>query len=147
MLIIHALYTAMAKDIYHYTVRAALEKDGWTITDDPLRFAIGSRSVYIDLGAEKLFAAEKEDRKIAVEVKSFLRPSPVSDLEDALGQYVLYSKILEEQEPERQLYLAINLTVFRDIFSEEIGQLLLRRTDLQLIVFNQKTEELVQWIP
>jgi hypothetical protein len=87
----------MAKDIYHYTVRAALKKDGWTITDDPLRFAIGSRSVYIDLGAEKLFAAEKEDRKIAVEVKSFLRPSPVSDLEDALGQYVLYSKILEEQ--------------------------------------------------
>jgi hypothetical protein len=137
----------MAKDIYHYTVRAALKKDGWTITDDPLRFAIGSRSVYIDLGAEKLFAAEKEDRKIAVEVKSFLRPSPVSDLEDALGQYVLYSKILEEQEPERQLYLAINLTVFRDIFSEEIGQLLLRRTDLQLIVFNQKTEEIVQWIP
>ena len=35
MSIIHALYTAMAKDIYHDTVRTALEKDGWTITDDP----------------------------------------------------------------------------------------------------------------
>ena len=25
-----------AKDIYHETVRIALEKDGWTITSDPL---------------------------------------------------------------------------------------------------------------
>lgn len=26
------------KDIYHEIVVAALMKDGWTITDDPLRF-------------------------------------------------------------------------------------------------------------
>ncbi len=26
----------MAKDIYHEHVKAALIKDGWTITDDPL---------------------------------------------------------------------------------------------------------------
>ncbi len=135
-----------AKDIYHNIVRIALEKDGWRITDDPLRLSIGSRSVYVDLGAEKLFAAEKEGKKIAVEVKSFLNPSPVADLEDALGQYVLYSKILEEQEAERILYLAISFTVFREIFSEEIGQLLLRRMDLRMIIFNQKKEEVVQWI-
>lgn len=135
-----------ARDIYHDTVRTALEKDGWTITDDPLCLTIGSRSVYVDLGAEKLFAAEKEGRKIAVEVKSFLSPSPVANLEEALGQYILYSKILEEQEPDRILYLAVNFTVFREIFSEEIGQLLLRRVDLRIIVFNQKKEEIIQWI-
>jgi hypothetical protein len=136
-----------ARDIYHDTVRTALEKDGWTITDDPLRLTIGSRSVYVDLGAEKLFAAEKEGRKIAVEVKSFLSPSPVTDLEEALGQYILYSKILEEQEPERILYLAVSFEVFREIFSEEIGQLLLRKINWQIIVFNQEKEEVVQWIP
>lgn len=136
-----------AKDIYHNVVRVALEKDGWTITDDPLRLSIGSRAVYVDLGAEKLFAAEKEGQKIAVEVKSFLNPSPVTDLENALGQYVLYSKILEEQEPERILYLAISFTVFRDIFLEEIGQLVLRQTDLRILVFNQDKEEILQWIP
>lgn len=76
----------MAKDIYHSTVKIALEKDGWTITDDPLTLAIGERSVYVDLGAEKLLTAEKEDRKIAVEIKSFLSRSPVKDLEVALGQ-------------------------------------------------------------
>jgi len=107
-----------AKDIYHNVVKIALEKDGWIITDDPLRLTIGSRSVYVDLGAEKLFAAEKEGRKIAVEVKSFINPSPVNDLENALGQYILYSKILEEQQPERVIYLAIPTNAFQEIFSE-----------------------------
>jgi hypothetical protein len=135
-----------AKDIYHDTVRTALEKDGWIITDDPLRLTIGARSVYVDLGAEKLFAAEKEDRKIAVEVKSFVGVSPVSDLEKAMGQYLIYSKILEDKEPERRLYLAISRTIFGDIFSEQIGQMLLNKTDLKLIVFNPITQEIVQWI-
>ncbi len=41
-----------AKDIYHDTVRHALEKDGWKITDDPLVIQIDQKkSVYIDLGA------------------------------------------------------------------------------------------------
>ncbi len=48
-----------AKDIYHNTVRTALEKDGWTITNDPLPLKIGKRTLNVDLGAQKLFAAEK----------------------------------------------------------------------------------------
>jgi len=48
-----------AKDIYHNTVRTALEKDGWTITNDPLTLEIGDRSLFVDLGAEKILAAEK----------------------------------------------------------------------------------------
>jgi hypothetical protein len=70
----------MARDIYHDTVRTALIKDGWTITDDPFTLKVGGRSTFVDLGAEKLFAAEKEDRRIAVEVKSFISPSPVTIL-------------------------------------------------------------------
>ena len=135
----------VAKDIYHQVVKTALEKDGWKITNDPLKLTIGSRSVYVDLGAEKLFAAEKEGRKIAVEVKSFINPSPVNDLENALGQYILYAKILEEQQPERVIYLAIPVNVFRDIFAEPIGQLLLRTTDLRLLVFDPRKEVIVEW--
>ena len=139
------LIALAAKDIYHQVVKIALEKDGWTITNDPLKLTIGSRSVYVDLGAEKLFAAEKEGRKIAVEVKSFINPSPVNDLENALGQYILYAKILEEQQPERVIYLAIPVNVFRDIFAEPIGQLLLRTTDLRLLVFDPRKELIVEW--
>ena len=62
-----------AKDIFHNTVRSALEKDGWTITHDPLFLKVTSQvKIKIDLGAEKLLAAEKGIHKIVVEVKSFL---------------------------------------------------------------------------
>jgi hypothetical protein len=44
----------------------------------------------IDSGAEQLLAADNNDRKIAVEVKSFIRESRIADLEQALGQYTLY---------------------------------------------------------
>ncbi|MBW4506951.1 MAG: XisH family protein [Scytonematopsis contorta HA4267-MV1] len=79
----------MAKDIYHNTLKIALEKDGWVITNELFRLTIGSRSIYIDLIAEKLLVAEKEGCKIAVEIKSFISPSPINDLENALGQYIL----------------------------------------------------------
>ena len=135
-----------AKDLYHQIVKDALIKDGWTITDDPLKLTIGSRSLYVDLGAEKLLAAQKEERKIAVEIKSFLSPSPINDLENALGQYILYQNILQSTEPERILYLAIRTEIYNDLFSEPIGQLLLNNQQIKLIVFNPETQELVKWI-
>lgn len=55
-----------AKDIYHEIVKQALIKNDWTITDDPLKLTIGGRSLYVDLGAEKLIAAQKGNQKIAV---------------------------------------------------------------------------------
>lgn len=135
-----------AKDIYHQIVKDALIKDGWTITDDPLKLTIGSRSLYVDLGAEKLLAAQKDNQKIAVEIKSFISPSPINDLENALGQYILYQNILQSAEPDRILYLAIRAEIYHDLFSEPIGQLLLNNKQIKLIVFNPKTQELVKWI-
>ena len=61
-----------AKDTYHNTVRSALEKDGWMITDDPLTLKWGTKDLFVDFGAQKLLAAQKNDIKIAVEVKSFI---------------------------------------------------------------------------
>ncbi len=72
-----------AKDIYHDNIKNALIKDGWTITDDPYVIQWGRKDLFIDLGAEKLIAASQDGRKIAVESKSFISPSPVSDLEKA----------------------------------------------------------------
>lgn len=69
-----------AKDIYHDQVKQALERDGWTITHDPLTLPWGRTSVQIDLGAERLVAAEKDGAKIAVEIKSFLSRSRIDDL-------------------------------------------------------------------
>jgi hypothetical protein len=136
-----------AKDLYHDTVRAALIKDGWTITQDPLSLRLGKKDLFIDLGAEKLLAAEKGPDKIAVEVKSFIGPSEIRDLENALGQFVLYQNALSVVEPDRTLYLAIREAVYLDLFEEEIGKMLLERNVLKLLSFNPKQEVITRWIP
>ncbi len=136
-----------AKDIYHTHARNALIKDGWTITHDPLNLKWGRKDMYADFGAEKLFAAEKEERKIAVEVKSFIGASIIKDLRDALGQYVLYHDILQRTEPDRILYLAVRQAIFSEIFEEPVGELLLQNHRLSIFVFDQRTEEVTQWIP
>ncbi|BAY13994.1 element excision factor XisH family protein [Calothrix sp. NIES-2098] len=136
-----------ARDIYHNVVIQALIADGWTITDDPLYLGYGGRDLYIDLGAERsTIAAEKDNQKIAVEIKSFLSPSPVSDLQEAVGQYDIYRTILLELEPERILYLAVAKRVYEGIFSERLGQLIVNRIQIKLIVFDEKNERVWQWI-
>nr|WP_253188246.1 XisH family protein [Leptolyngbya sp. 'hensonii'] len=83
-----------AKDIYHDTVKRALQKGGWTITHDPFPLQIGKKRLSADLGTERLISAERGLQKIVVEVKSFVGQSDVKDLEQALGQYVLYRQSL-----------------------------------------------------
>jgi len=112
-----------AKDIYHDSVKNALVKDGWTITHDPLKLEWGGRDMYVDLGAERLLAAEKDGQQIAVEIKSFVSASDLDELEKALGQYVLYHDVLAELQPHRVLYLAVPQRILLEIFEEPLGKL------------------------
>lgn len=136
-----------AKDIYHDTVRNALIKDGWTITHDPLTIRLTRKKLYVDLGAERLIAADQDNQQIAVEVKSFTRASDMKDLEDALGQFVLYDRLLARYDPERTLYLAVSESVYESVFTDEAGEILLQEGVLRLITFNADQEEITQWIP
>ncbi len=136
-----------ARDIYHDNVKNALIKDNWTITHDPFTLRFGRKRLYADLGAERLISAEKGQQKIVVEIKSFVGLSDIKDLEQALGQYVLYRQLLDELEPERRLYLAVTTQVFKSVFEAEIGQLLLNKQVICLLVFEAKDEVIVQWIP
>jgi hypothetical protein len=135
-----------AKDIYHDTVKKALDKDGWTITHDPLIIRWGKRDLYIDLGAERLIAAERDNQKIAIEIKSFVGKSSIDDLEKALGQYILYYDLLTRLQSERTLYLAIHQEAFADIFEDLIGQVLLDNKRLKLLVFDEIEEVILKWI-
>jgi len=136
-----------ARDLYHSHVRNALIKDGWAITDDPLRLRLGKKDLYIDLGAERVLWAEKGSVRIAVEIKSFLGPSDLSDLHDALGQYVLYHDVLKETQADRNLFLAVRDTVYATVFEAPIGNLLLKNRRVQLLVFSAEQEAIVKWIP
>lgn len=136
----------MAKDIYHDTVKTALEKDGWTITDDTFTLTIGKRDVFVDLAAEKPLTAQRQGQKIAVEVKSFISPFPVKDLQNALGKYILYADLLALSEPDRLLYLAIREEIYLDFFSEPIVQIVLANHPIKLVIFDPIEEAIVKWI-
>ncbi len=136
-----------AKDLYHNVVKNALIKDGWRITHDPLRLKWGIKDMYVDLGAERILSAEKAGQKIAVEVKSFVGASDMNDLENALGQYLVYRSVIARTEPDRKLYLAITQAVFGELLSEPLGQIIRADYQVCLIVFSEKNEEIVQWEP
>ena len=136
-----------ARDLYHDTVKNALIKDGWTITHDPFRLPVGIRDSFVDLGAQKLVAAEKGTRKIAVEIKSFLGSSVLQDLETALGQFTLYRAFLGRAEPDRTLYLALPEPTMEGIYADKIADVLFDDKLVEAVTFDPDEEVIVRWIP
>ncbi len=135
----------MAKDLFHQAVKTALIKDGWNITNDPLTIRIDRIRLEIDLAAEKVFAAEKDGQKIAVEVKGFLNPSVINDFHAALGQFLNYRLALQMTDPDRIIYLAVPTDIFNVFFQEHFIQAAIDGSELRIIVYDPKLEEILQW--
>ena len=135
-----------ARDIFHQAVRTALETDGWTITDDPLLLEYGRQELYIDLGAEKVIAAEKNHRRIAVEIKTFLGASLITSFYGAVGQFIAYQTALESFQPDRILFLAVPADVYLRFFLEPLVQAVVTRESIKLIVFDEVQERINSWI-
>ncbi|MBW4569257.1 MAG: XisH family protein [Tolypothrix carrinoi HA7290-LM1] len=137
----------MAKDIFHQQVKTALIKDGWIVTHDPLIIRISEAvKLQIDLAAENAIAAERDIEKIAVEIKSFIGDSDISAFHTALGQYLNYCQALEEQEPERIVYLAVPDETYQDFFQLPFIQRAIKRYQVKLMIYDPKREEILQWI-
>jgi hypothetical protein len=135
------------KDQFHDAVKHALEKDGWLITHDPFTIQISEAvKLKIDLGAENAIAAQRNQEKIAVEIKSFITDSDISEFHAALGQYLNYLQALEDKEPDRILYLAVPLETHRDFFQIPFIQKSLKRHEINLIIYNPIKEEIEEWI-
>ncbi len=137
----------MARDAFHQQVKNALIKDGWIITNDPLIIRISEAiKVQIDLAAESAIAAERDTEKIAVEIKSFIAGSDINEFHTALGQYLNYCQALEENEPERIVYLAVPSETYLDFFQLSFVQRAIQRYQVKLIIYDPKQEEIQQWI-
>lgn len=141
-----AVETMRARDALRDEVRRALERDGWTITHDPLRLSVRRRKLYIDLGAERILAAERGTEKIAVEIKTFAGPSDVKDLEEAVGQFVVYDHALRREAPDRALCLAVPEAAWKQIFADALGEMLIDDHVLRVVTFDPQKEEIIQWI-
>jgi hypothetical protein len=137
-----------AKDIYHDSCVHALQKNGWTVTHEPLTVTVQDTNLLIDIAAERLVTAERGNERIAVEVKSFVSLSAVQDLKEAVGQFLLYKLALQQSptEQDRLLFLAVRSSVYNTVFLDGIGKLFLDSNEIRLLVFNPDTEEIVTWV-
>jgi hypothetical protein len=135
------------KDQFHEAVKHALEKDRWLITHDPFTIQISEAvKLKIDLGAESAIAAQRDQEKIAVEIKSFITDSDISEFHAALGQYLNYLQALEDKEPDRILYLAVPIETHRDFFQIPFIQKSLKRHAVNLIIYDPSQEAIKEWI-
>lgn len=133
------------RDLFHFAVKRALQKQGWSITDDPLILEIEEILVKIDLAAERLIGAERDGEKIAVEIKSFAGDSAISEFHTALGQCLDYQIMLEENEPDRILYLAVPADAYQTFFQTRFAQIVLERYPLNLLIYEPVLEEILEW--
>ncbi|MEG4986245.1 XisH family protein [Microcoleus sp. BR0-C5] len=134
-----------ARDLFHDAVKKALQKEEWEITADPLIVKIQGVKFEIDLAAEKILAAEKLGQKIAVEIKSFLNNSAITDFHLALGQFLNYRLALQIKEPDRTLYLAVPFDTFDSFFQEPFIQEAVNVYQLKLVVYHPQKEVIVEW--
>jgi hypothetical protein len=139
-------YKIVAKDLFHNAVRAALQKENWTITDDPLKIGAGGTKFEIDLGAERLLAADRGTEHIAVEIKTFAGESLITDYHAALGQFLNYRLALELNGIDRALYLAVPALVYESFFQREFLQVSVERYQIPLIIYEPQQEVIEQWI-
>jgi len=136
----------MAKDKYHYIVKEALIAEGWTITHDPYPLKEWNPDWEIDLGAEKLIAAEKGKEKIAVEIKSFRALSFAYEFHTAIGQYFNYRVSLKDMEHDRVLYMAVPLSKWETEFVRAGIMASMKAMNAKIIVYNVDTKKIDQWI-
>lgn len=134
-----------AKDLFHDAVKQALLKEQWIITADPMKIKIEGVKFEIDLAAEKVFAAEKAGCKIAVEVKSFLNPSAITDFHAALGQFLNYRLALQMTESDRILYLAIPYDTFESFFQKRFTQEAVKIYQVKLLIYDPQQEVIIEW--
>jgi hypothetical protein len=144
------------RDKIHYIVKQAFINDGWNVTDDPYVISYGKRFLFVDIGAEsfpnshfegRFLGLQRENKQIAVEIKDFRGKSIIEDLEQAIGQYVIYRILLNRIEPAREVYLAVTNVLYDKIFSEPIGKAIISDLPLKLVIVDLETVEIQQWIP
>ena len=117
------------------------------ITHDPLTVSYGVHNLFVDLGAEQVVAAEREGVRIAVEIKGFAGNSEVSELQQALGQFLMYRSLLRRMEPDRKMVLAMPKENWESVMSSDLGRTMLDDYSLAVLVFDPATEVIDRWIP
>lgn len=129
-----------AKDKYHDNVIHALEKDGWKVIRDQVLITIGKRHLWIDL------KVELDGQFRYIEIKGFETEYSIVDyLYRVTGQYLTYLAAIEHLQLDIPLFLAVPEHAFHGILNETLGQIVMNKAKINLMVFNVEREEILQW--
>ena len=88
---------------------------------------------------------ERDATRIAIEIKTFTGPAVLADLQQALGQYLLYRSWMRHIEPERLLYLAVDTETATGVFDAAFGQIVADEAQIRLIVVDMLMERIMTW--
>jgi hypothetical protein len=136
-----------AQDLYHDVVRDALRKDGWRITHTALQLKAMVASGAGEFWEGPWLIADKDERKVAVAVSSFVGRSNPADITQMWKQLALSRPRLHAMDSDRVVHLAVRQATYNACFGGTAGELLLEKEHMQLIVFDPRAEVIVQWAP
>jgi hypothetical protein len=88
--------------------------------------------------------AEKEGRKICVEVKSWLNTFN-QDWYTSFGQYLSYQEAITEERLPYTLYLAVPQDTYVEHFTNRHIQKLVAKNSVRLIIFDINTSTILLW--
>lgn len=136
------------RDKHHFIVKTALQKDGWTITDDPLTVPTVDMDFFIDLGAKRaIIGAKKDNEEIAVEIKSLIGGSVYYDYYRGLGQFLIYRMAMDKRlMMNRMLFLAVPKIAFDELLRIEIFRESWTHFSVNLLVFDEDDKIILQWL-
>jgi Holliday junction resolvase-like predicted endonuclease len=137
------------QDQQHPVVCRALRKAGWTIVKEQVSLAIGNeqeitRRLYIDV-----LARSNHGQIVLIEVKG-IASSPVHELMELIGQYLVYRAALHYLADATPLYVAIPVVTYQTIVEHLLGQTVMQemlKTPIPFVLYDPDKEELVRWIP
>ena len=135
------------RDFYHDHVVEALVAAGWMIEADPFKLPFFKSAVKVDLSAIRV-AKDGTTERIAVEIKNFIsRGKYITEFEKGLGQYLLYSSLIETEQLAHQLFLAVPDKAFRTFFARSEVQRLLIAHRVNVVTFDPQSSTIVSWKP
>ena len=135
-----------AQDNHHMIVVRSLRNAGWTILTEQVYLSIGTssethRRLYIDIKAR----ADEGDI-VLIEVKALDR-SPIHQLMELLGQYLVYRAALDYLDIYTPLYVAITYAAYNEVIGHVLGQQIMNQYAIPLVTYDPLQETILQWIP
>ena len=133
------------RDLYYDLVKNALRQDGWRLTYTLLPLKKGAGPATGESWTTQLLGAERDERRIAVAVNSFIGHSEPDELMEAFQQLALSLPRVYDAAPGHVLYLAVRQATYHACFTGPEGARLLASQPLSLLVFDPRAGAIVQW--